>query len=216
MNDRVPALRELSPEEEERLARYVAGTLEPLAREALERALLDDAALAEALYRQTGVEEWTRVAVQAPAPAEQPFVTRRRPAARRHTWFGVPRWALAAASLVVVVGTGLLLSRTWQSQDSTFRSAPSGVELFEPKGRVPQPPLVYRWSKVPSAALYRFQLVDEESGRSYRTVLADTLLEVRSVPGVTAPVRRGAWKVTPILANGSELPSSPPIRFEAE
>jgi hypothetical protein len=169
----------LSPAEEERLSRYVAGEMEPGARARFEREVLADGRLAEALYAD--------VSLAGAIGAAEDEVTRAR--ARRAAW---PRWGAAAAAVLVVA---LLVPRL-------LDTTPSGRRL-----RSPEPPpsaLRLAWPSSPQATSYRIEILDRGGAVVFSAETPDTSFVLPSAALSGRPRSALTWRSIP-LAGATEL-----------
>lgn len=180
----------LSPEQEERLARYRAQAMPAAEREAFEREVLANDALAEALYSEQLLDAATSVRRGAGL---------RRPRGGRFAWAR----ALAAASVVVVAGIFVLRSRAPESDGDSTRGSRVGTASAR-ADRV-------SWGSVAGAARYRLTLVSAAGQALADTVVADTSL-ARGF--VARDPRVAAWYVTPLTEDGVELPVLPLVPLE--
>ncbi len=178
----------------ETLGRYRAGRLSPAEREAFERELLADDALASALYEDESLDA----------------LVRRRPRVR------APLPALAAAA-VLVLAVGL----TWwnvarhpgPAREPVLRGEPAAVRLLEPAAGGAAAPVRFVWTRDPLAASYRFELSDAGGHLVATRMLPDTVLDAADLDA-PAPAS-GSWTVVPIAADGHERPAPPASHFGA-
>jgi hypothetical protein len=187
----------LSADQEERLARYRAGTLSAAEREAFEREVLASDALAEALYSEQSLES-VRV-----APA--------RPARAGHL-------LAVAAAVVAMTAVALLWPRGGHDRPpgtgETLRGGgDSGAAVpLEPRGDLSAPPTTFRWRSDPGAESYRIELFGADGRRLATAVAGETTFSAASLAADT--LRAGSWRVVPVGPDGLERPSSPAVRFQ--
>ena len=147
--------------------------------------------------------------VAAPAITTAPVVT-----------WGMPRWALAAASLAVVLGGATLLWRPAASVDSVtpgevYRTM--RVEVMSPSGDVPAPPTELRVAAVPGAVEYQVRLL-EVDGRELWHVSAP-VPAIPLPPAVSAaalPAKTLVWQVVARDAQQRVLAESGDVRFRVQ
>ena len=151
----------------------------------------------------------------------------RWPVAARKSWFRLPAfsmpamrtWALAAASLLVVVAAGVYVrslrepglpsgaGADWQ----TVRSV--RVQAVAPMGEVAQAPQEFQWKTTGQAERYRVTVRDVEGITLWSAetaappLAAPGELRARLLPGKTV-----TWEVE-ALANGGRVASSGAVRF---
>jgi hypothetical protein len=187
----------LTPEQEERLARYRAGGLTPEERAAFEREVAESEVLAEELYAELALED-----VRAPAPARTDDAMRPAPLrARGGAWL---RALPVAAAVIAVSAVGWWLARPHDRPGAgdVLRGGGGEPRLLEPAGALAAPPRWLRWNAVPGADHYRVELFDD-SGRGLGTVVtADTAFAIDSL--AHRPLDAGEWRVVPIEADGRE------------
>lgn len=202
----------LTPEQEERLARYRAGALAPAEREAFERELLASDALAEALYGEESLQ--AVVADAAPGRVLEAPVARRAAAPRR--WLdALPRYVLpAAAVLAVVAGTYALLGprRAGPPGDEMVRGAEGTSRPLAPIGRLEGRPERFVWTRDPAAASYRVELFAADGTPLGTLVTADTTLAIGSL--ADSSLAAAEWRVVPLDEDGLERAALPRVAFE--
>jgi hypothetical protein len=128
-----------------------------------------------------------------------------------------------AASLALLVGVGLLVSRLGPSQPGLpdpLRQDPSGdptlrtatVEILEPSGTLPTTPSRLVWTPTPAAARYRIELTTETGERlldretDQPSIELDAPLRERLATGVACH-----WSVAALDVNGAVLARSPRV-----
>ena len=89
---------------------------------------------------------------------------------------------------------------------SDLRSPSAGPALFEPVGRIPDAPTVFRWSPVARAESYLFELYDESLERVHAgsTYLINELVLGAETKAKLAEGRTYLWSVS-ALDGDSEL-----------
>ena len=198
----------LSPELEERLARYRAGGMDEPERAAFESEVLANDALAEALYREVSLDALLPHEAQARAAAPGPGPTGVVQAhARRRGVLPLPlaRLLLPVAAVLVAISSVVLWSgrhRPDAPLDEALRGGSGALVLLEPAGSLDQPPRVFRWSRDPGAASYRVELYDAHARRLGTVVTADTVVALGALS--RAPVAAGEWRVVALGADGLE------------
>ncbi|WP_375755435.1 hypothetical protein [Corallococcus exercitus] len=155
-------------------------------------------------------DEAPATGVEAPAKVV-PLSARREPA--RRVWQGRPAWAAMAATVVVLVGTVVVLRQQQPGEDPTRirGGAAEAIASQVPEATaLPREQFVLRWSGVPQALSWSVQVSSEDlklfhraerlASREY-TVPADVLVEL------TAGARI-LWQVEARLPDGSVQRSS--------
>ncbi len=191
-----------TPEQADRLARYVSGELSGEERAALEREILADDALADALYGELALRSLPLQAPGAPARA----IPATRPRSRPPFW----RWqvALPAAAAVIAVFSMLwIVGRQTAGPGRTLRGQGGAPRLLEPLGEVERVPGRFAWTPAAGAASYRLEVLDAEGRVRYETVTPRTShpLPAGALPDTLALLR---WRVVPVDAASRELPAS--------
>lgn len=204
--------RPLTAEESERLARYVAGEMESGERMRIEQEILDDPALANALYSDANLRA-SIAAVDDVTRARMERESMRRGGAR---WLRIALPAAAVLLLVVVLprffpgdGTG---QRRLRSPSVVPAPAPaSSVEALFPAGSLDEPPPRFVWTNAPGATTYRLEVTDESGAVVFSAVTAETTLVF---PAELAG-RSGSdlsWRVVPADGSADREPSNS-LRF---
>lgn len=175
----------------ERLERYRAGRMLPEEREAFERDVLADDALAEAFYAAEALESFARPRRRVAPP-----------------WPGL---ALAAAFAAVFTAAWWGAGRETPAPGPVRRGDGIAVRTLAPVGALAATPERFAWTRDPSAAGYRFELRDA-GGRLVATrVTADTAIAAADLGAPVPPA--GDWSVVPIASDGAERPAPPAVRF---
>lgn len=150
--------------------------------------------------------------------AVTPAAATAAPAAKA-TW-GMPRWALMAASLAVVVAGGTLL---WNPAapvngvvpGQTYRAA--RLEITSPTGDVPAAPVSLRFSEVPAAVEYEVRLVEVDGTEVWRATTPSPAVSVPpDVSALAVPAKTLIWQVTARDAQRRELAQSGDVRFRVQ
>jgi hypothetical protein len=117
------------------------------------------------------------------------------------------RWALRAAAVFLMIAAAtaaFLLIDKPGAQDGTLRSKGSArLHLISPDGRQSQAPADFRWSEVPDADSYFFELIDD----TLETIVPVTLIYSPSFilpPDVRAKLRPGRTYVWSVEARGDD------------
>lgn len=123
-------------------------------------------------------------------------------------------WAAIAAMALVAVA-----ALQWPSSrpDLPGPAPPSGIvrsqviELTQPVGLQPQPPMEWSWQAVEGASLYRVRFM-EVDGRELLALQTEktTVATPAPVAEVLRPGKRILWQVTALDGAGANLGSSPP------
>lgn len=224
--------RPLTAQDEERLARYRAGAMSPVEREAFEHSALSDDALAEALWAEVALDGvhaqaaasgtgaavaradvHVATSVHAEAAGAAANVARLPAPARRANAWRVALPLAAALAVVSAVGVWLVRDRARTSPPDVLRGAPGEARLVEPVGAIAAPPARLRWNAVAGAERYRVELYDAQGARLATAVTADTVIAIASL--VPAAPAAGEWRVVPIRADGREDAPLPRAVFRA-
>ncbi|RKH54157.1 hypothetical protein [Corallococcus aberystwythensis] len=168
--------------------------------------------LAKAMSQAAAEAQKASTVAEAEAPAKVvPLAARREPA--RRVWQGRPAWAAMAATLVVLVGTVVVLRQQQAGEDpERIRGgATEAIASGVPEATaLPREQFVLRWSGVPQAVSWSVQVSSEDlklfhraerlEAREY-TVPADVL-------GALPAGARILWQVEARLPDGSLQRSS--------
>ena len=213
--------RELTPVQEERLARYRAGAMGDDERATFEREAVRDEALLEALYVEESLDALAadaRGEREAPGPPALPMPVRdARPAIAeraRRRWTRLAGALLpAAAAIVLAVGVFRWAGRERRGTtgDDVVRGGGVAAQPLEPTGDLAGTPARFVWSRDPGAQSYRVELFDAQGAVIATVVTADTTLAVEAL--TPSPPAAGEWKVTPLDADGIERPAAPAAAF---
>ena len=147
-------------------------------------------------------------------PADAPAVV-----APKVTW-GLPRWALAAASLAVVLGGATLL---WSPAPSVAPIVPgdiyraSRVEITSPTGDIPAAPTEVRITAVPGAARYDVRLIEVDGTELWRaSTTAPTMPVPREVSALALPAKTLMWRIVATDTQQRVLAESGDVRFRVQ
>lgn len=211
--------RELTPEEAQRLADYLAGRLADAERQAVEQEILSSPAMAAALYEDVGVEGMLEESGGAGIAGVVRPLPMRPLAQGQRGWLRValPIAALLALALL----TPRLLRMVWSGlEDFRFRSAtrsatpgPSAEAAatrprgLSPSGRIPFPPTHFMWTSDPGARLYRLEIQNEEERLIFFRVTPDTAIAIPRKAVSWEFVRSASWRVVPLAPSGERMPS---------
>lgn len=150
----------------------------------------------------------------AAAPVAAPAVV-----APKVTW-GLPRWALAAASLAVVLGGATLL---WSPAPSVAPVVPgdiyraSRVEITSPTGDIPVAPTELHITAVPGAARYDVRLIEVDGTELWRASTPDPTVPVpQNVSALALPAKTLIWQVVATDAQQRVLAESGDVRFRVQ
>lgn len=219
-------LLELDPSKRERIAEHVAGC--PMCRRKL--ALL--AEISEDLRERaeglpTGLAPEEESALRKMARAEIRELKRRSSSRPVRGPFAFRATAVAMA-LIAAAAAGIFFYQRIGRQD-VDRGDRNGIRLIEPAGTLDRAPVVFRWTPVRNADIYRFEIFDEEL-RSIvvRDVKSTTLTLSAEEQAALLPGKPYYWDVEadddearPIAsgqrsfvfqAGGAAKPPSAPIR----
>lgn len=160
------------------------------------------------------IAQRARRAVQD-GPVAAPAIT----AAPTVAW-GIPRWALAAASLAVVLGGAALLWRPAASVDSVapgevYRAL--RVDVLSPSGDVPAPPTELLVAAVPGAVEYQVRLLEVDGRELWRA--STPVPAIPLPPAVSAaalPAKTLVWQVVARDAHQRVLAESGDVRFRVQ
>jgi len=186
-------LLELDPASRERIAAHVAAC--PLCRR--KQAVLAEIAeelraRAEGLPGDLGSEE--EAALRKMAGAEVGKL-RGRKRSRQVPGIVPFRAAAAAAVLVTAAAAGIFFYSRFGRQD-VDRGDPGGIQLVEPAGKLDRVPAVFRWTAVPGADIYRFEIYDEELLSIVVRIVKSTSLSLAPEEmGVIRPGQPYYWDV---------------------
>jgi hypothetical protein len=132
-------------------------------------------------------------------------------AASRPARLAVPRWAVAAAAVVLLTTGGLVVWRV-ATPDSVLRGSGSNIELTAPHDSpAVSAPLVFAWRRVPRAVSYEIELV-EGSGT---LVHIGTVQDTTWTPPESVHLASGVeyrWWVRATLDDGTTI-EAPPRRL---
>ncbi len=214
--------RELTAEESERLSRYLAGELSPEERSRIEREILGDPGLAEALYADLSLKE---------SIAAVDDVTRARARSESaRPRFGA-RWLRVALPAAAIVVLAVLVPRFFEDEGGTRRlrspapaerapakpapapsPAPSVVALF-PTGSFDEPPSRFVWTRDSTATSYRIEILDESAAIVFSAETPETSLAFPSAALGGSAGKILSWRVVPLQGTAPRAPSKP-LRFQ--
>lgn len=205
----------LSPEDHDRLARYLSNELSESERTTFERELLSRDDLADAFYSELNLDESLREAgAQLPAaPPAIPQPARATAPSRTRFWdllLGRRVWIPLAVGMAAV----LALTLRRPSEPPVFRGDEHSSRLLAPVGTLKSTPDRFVWTRCPGATRYRLSLQDASFASVTDTVVVDTTLAASAV--LPPSVASGVWRITPIRGDGSLLDTSTPAQFRIE
>ena len=180
----------------------------------LEMALLEEFRRGEARPDEIAKLEWIERRMRNPA-----LETQRRWWTR---WFSLPvapRWAMAAAVVLLIVAGGLQLRR-WagptnlpdQQGGGVWRSG--SIAINEPIGDIAQPASRFSWNAVEGAFAYTVTVTEVDGAGVWKAESRETRLT--APPGVSPlmqPRKTLVWRVTAKDAQGRVLAESVDERF---
>lgn len=196
--------RSLTPDELDRLARYLAGSMDPAEQRSFEHAILEDPALADALYSQASLS--ARMPAAAPAPRVMPMPVRTRAA-----W----RWAVAvpaAAALIAAVVLTVPARLGRHAPTEILRGDEAVPRLLTPTGALERKPTRFTWTTAAGAVTYRLEVVDADAKPVFQTSTSDTSIELPQ-DALPATLTAARWRVVPLDESGLELPIPSWIEF---
>jgi hypothetical protein len=113
-------------------------------------------------------------------------------------------WAALAATVVVMVGGGVVVARVMHDRGNAtaVRGGPSdvGVRLIPPVVSSAGMPAALAWHPVPGAVRYAVEVLGDGGAVAFRTESPDTTVTLPALP----PGRTYRWWVRATLADGSE------------
>jgi hypothetical protein len=125
---------------------------------------------------------------------------------RRRLW-------MAAASIAVLVGAGLLWRVRPQPAPEEYRGGAGVLTVVGPVGATPlQAPLAFVWHAVPGGATYHFELLDADGGAVLDTASGTDTVFVLPDSVSLEPGRTYAWWVQGNGPGGGQ-PRSAAVRF---
>jgi hypothetical protein len=155
-----------------------------------------------------------RAVLDSAAPAAASAIV-----APKVSW-GLPRWALAAASLAVVLGGATLL---WSPAPSVAPIVPgdiyraSRVEITSPTGDIPAAPTELRIAAVPGAIRYDVRLIEVDGTELWRASTTATTMPVpREVSALALPAKTLIWRIVAADAEQRVLAESGDVRFRVQ
>lgn len=195
----------LTPQDEERLARYRSGEMTSEEHRAFEAELLTSDLLMEALYQDVSLAESLRELRPGTfgAGPEQRSSFWRSLLGAFHGWrIWIPVAATAAVALLILR----------PPKEPTVRGELGVTRAIAPIGTLKEPPARFVWSASPGAIRYRFVLYDAQFHVVSTQVVSDTSLAAAGL--LPVDLERGAWQVTPIDSSDQPLAPTPPARFQ--
>jgi hypothetical protein len=188
--------RPLTHAEEERLARYRAGTMTPEARGAFEREILADDALSEALYSE--------LALDAVGPP------RRRPAT---FWLPIAAAVLALSAVALLWPRPAHRAPAGAPATEILRGDPGAMAApLEPIGTLDRMPATFRWARDRGAEAYRLEIYGPDGEMVLGAMIRDTTITWQAL-GLDS-LASGTWRVVPLAATGAERAARAPVSFE--
>ena len=151
-----------------------------------------------------------RLAATLPATAASPAAT---PAAAPRTTWGLPSWALIAASVAILVGgTALLVTPDRRIEPGAgggdvYRTA--RVEITGPAGELAEAPTHLVWTAVPGAVQYEVRLSEVDGTELWRVTTSSPAVPVPSeVRARALPAKTLVWQVSARDAQGRTIAES--------
>ena len=123
----------------------------------------------------------------------------------------VPRWAMAAAAVVILTTGGLTVWRA-SLQENVLRGAESNIELTAPHDSpAVSAPLVFAWRRVPRAVSYEIELVEASGALVHLAGVRDTSWTPPDSVHLASGVEY-RWWVRATLDDGTTI-EAPPRRL---
>lgn len=165
----------------------------------VERALIDDPALAEEAYATLELDAALREAAKP---------------VRRAGW-APRRWALGLAAAAAVAFAVLGPLRPERASSPRLRGeSGSAFTLLAPSGTQSEFPARFTWRASRPTSTYRWELYDAQARARAAEVVADTFLSRAASLTPTDSVGTWRWLVVEVRADGSEGATSPALHFE--
>jgi hypothetical protein len=158
--------------------------------------------------------EWIAAQTKRRLTAAQPGGVRPAAAARapRTSW-GLPSWALMAASLAVIIGGAALLVSPNRGIDSVpgggdvYRTA--RVEITSPAGDLAEAPAQFAWTAVAGAVQYEVRLSEVDGTELWRVTTSSLAVPVPAeVRARALPAKTLIWQVSAMDAQGRTVAES--------
>jgi hypothetical protein len=132
-------------------------------------------------------------------------------------WWRIPRFALMAAGLVLVVGAAALLWPTSAGVDGTIPSTvyrAAMIDVVSPVGDVSAAPTDLQWKVVPGAVRYDVRLAEVDGTEVWAaTAFAPRVDLPANIQAVARPAKTLVWTVIARDDAGRELATSGETRF---
>lgn len=160
--------------------------------------------------------EWIAAQTKRRLAAAQPGAARpvvSAPAAAPRTTWGLPSWALMAASVAIIVGGAALLVTPDRRLEpgagggDVYRTA--RVEITGPAGEVTEAPTQLVWTAVPGAVQYEVRLSEVDGTELWRVTTSSPAVPVPSeVRARALPAKTLVWQVNAKDAQGRTIAES--------
>ncbi len=165
--------------------------------------------------------EWIAAQTKRRLAAAQPGAARpvvAAPAAGPRTAWGLPSWALMAASVAVIVGGAALLVTPGRGIDpgtgggDVYRT--TRVEITAPAGELAEAPSQLVWAAVTGAAQYEVRLSEVDGTELWRVTTSSPAVPVPSeVRARALPAKTLVWQVSAKDVQGRTIAESGPTGF---
>ncbi len=165
--------------------------------------------------------EWIAAQTKRRLAASQPGAARpavAAPAAAPRTTWGLPSWALMAASVAIIVGGAALLVtpdrgiETGTGGGEVYRTV--RVEVTGPAGEVAEAPTQFVWTAVTGAGQYEVRLSEVDGTELWRVTTSSPAVSVPSeVRARALPAKTLVWQVSAKDAQGRTIAESGPTGF---
>ncbi len=161
------------------------------------------------------IAQRARRAVQTGQPLAPPT-----PVPARKVVWGLPRWALAAASVAVIVGGATLLWRPPVTVEPTaageiYRTV--RVEVLSPAGDIAGPPVELRVAAIPGAVAYEVRLLEVDGTELWREVSPVSAIPVPpAIAAAALPAKTLVWQVVAKDNRQRVLADSGDVRFRVQ
>ncbi|MEP7326181.1 MAG: hypothetical protein ABI836_09555 [Gemmatimonadota bacterium] len=115
----------------------------------------------------------------------------------------VSRWLALAASVALLLATGIIGRQLLRGRDDVLREQPA-IRLISPLEGQFSAPVTLTWNRVPDALQYQVQILTPDGGKAYQATTPDTTLVVSALaPG------QFIWQISAEYATGVPLRSRP-------